>query len=64
MAYPCKLNHHKECDGCSYCELENGVMDCPECGSTKCDYIYLKNGEIIGCDRCIIREDVYEYERT
>lgn len=32
---------------------------CPECGSIKCDYFYKRNGEIIGCDDCIRREEVY-----
>lgn len=32
---------------------------CPECGSRKCDYFYYRNGEIIGCDDCIRREEVY-----
>ena len=35
---------------------------CPVCGSVKCDYFYKKHGEIIGCDDCIRREDVYGYD--
>ena len=33
-----------------------------EYGSVKCDYFYKKHGEIIGCDDCIRREDVYGYD--
>lgn len=32
---------------------------CPVCGSEKCDYFYYQHGEIIGCDDCIRREEVY-----
>lgn len=41
-------------------EYEQPEPECPECGSKKCDYFYWKGGEIIGCDDCIRREDVWD----
>ena len=42
-------------------EYEPEEPMCPVCGSEKCDYFYKykKYSEIIGCDDCIRREDVY-----
>ena len=39
-------------------EYEEIEPECIVCGSKKCDYFYFKDGEPIGCDRCIRREGV------
>lgn len=32
-----------------------GVTRCPECGSDECEVYALRNGEIVGCDCCLVR---------
>lgn len=61
MAYLCVNDSRKECDCCYECVGggEEVVPECVVCGSTKCDYFYFnKEGEPIGCDDCIRREEV------
>lgn len=60
MAYLCVKNNRIECDCCGECRggHSDHEPECPICGSTNCDYFYKKDGEIIGCDDCIEREDV------
>ena len=41
-------------------EYEEVEPICPICGSKKCDYFYKVDGEVIGCDDCVEREDVWE----
>lgn len=43
-------------------EAEEIIPECIICGSRKCEYFYKKHGEIIGCDDCIRREEVYGYD--
>lgn len=41
-------------------EYEEIIPECIVCGSRKCGDFYInKWGEIIGCDDCIRREEVY-----
>ena len=63
MAYMC-VQEHKECNGCGACKnslvFEEIEPECVICGSKKCDYFYFnREGEPVGCDDCIRREDVW-----
>ena len=34
-----------------------GVDRCPVCGSDECEVYALRDGEIVGCDQCLVRVD-------
>ncbi len=48
----------RECTGCMVCRETQDEPVCPLCGSTRCDYLYRRDGEIIGCEDCIRRESI------
>lgn len=60
MGYMCLRVSGKECDCCMECRGGQSEISCPECGSTICEYLYYKDGEVIGCDDCIERRDFDE----
>jgi len=33
---------------------------CPECGF-ECEVIYIANGDVVGCDKCIVEKDAYDW---
>lgn len=35
-------------------------IKCPVCGDGNCEYMYRRNGEIIGCTECIEKIDIWE----
>lgn len=57
MAMFCPHNPEKECDECGRCAQPTPT--CPICNK-KCD-TYFKdiNGEIVGCENCVIEIDSY-----
>ncbi len=65
MAYICKLNYFKECDGCMSCREEKEFY-CPVCGEVATETVYVdNNGNVIGCENCVETkepEELIEYE--
>ena len=65
MAYICKLNYCKECDGCMVCREEKKYF-CPICGEKVFETVYVDNsGDVIGCENCVSMkepEEVLDYE--
>ena len=65
MAYRCKKNHYKECDGCMDCQSEV-IYYCPICGDEVIENVYIStDGEVIGCENCVQvkdPEDVFDGE--
>ena len=65
MAYICKLNYCKECDGCMACQ-EDREYFCPICGEKVIETVYVdNNGNVIGCENCVETKEhgeMLEYE--
>ena len=59
MAFICTRNHNKECDACGYCEDDTHPV-CPICGKEADTFAVDKDGDIIGCDKCVRMKDAYE----
>ena len=49
MAYMCRKGYG-ECIGCRDCEE---AIICPVCGEEPEEYLYKRDGDVIGCDQCI-----------
>lgn len=41
---------------------ESEAPRCPVCGSDESDYFYISGDEIVGCDVCIKKIEVWDYE--
>lgn len=60
MAYICKLNYNKECDGCMSCQKEKEYY-CPICGEEVNEAVYVdNNGNVIGCENCVETKEPWE----
>lgn len=52
--------HGGECTGCMECQEEKEYY-CPVCGEEVTERIYTStDGEIVGCENCIIIKEPYE----
>ena len=58
MAYMCVKNSSRECDGCMECKDDYKYF-CPICNAEVYADVYVnKEGEILGCENCVIVKDV------
>lgn len=46
------LENHDEREGA---EEETTVTRCPSCGNDECEVYAIRDGEIVGCDNCLVR---------
>ena len=59
MAMVC-IRGGSECDGCMDCQ-EQQEYYCPICGEEVTETVYVSNdGEIVGCENCIIKKETWE----